>query len=139
MSTKQVNFLCFNCQMTCATIEKFSMHDCVKINQEAQVVDPRAVHAPQGDSKLKIEGNDQKTEKEVKSKEDVPSPFEKLPDEIILKIFSFLSFKSLGNCNQVSSRMKRIAGDTTLWEQARKGFRPISARRYFRYIQTILS
>mgnify|MGYP001448785085 CR=1 FL=1 len=93
MSTKQVNFLCFNCQMTCATIEKFSMHDCVKINQEAQVVDPRAVHAPQGDSKLKIEGNDKKTEKEVKSKEDVPSPFEKLPDEMILQIFSVLSFK----------------------------------------------
>ena len=127
MSTKQVNFLCFNCHMTCATIEKFSMHDCVKINQEAQVVDPRAVHAPQGDSKLKIEGNDQKTEKEVKSKEDVPSPFEKLPDEIILKIFSFLSFKSLGNCNQVSSRMKRIAGDTTLWEKVQASEKVIPA------------
>ena len=117
MSAKQVNFLCFNCHMTYATIEKFSMHECVKIKQEAQVVDPRAGLAPQGDSKLKMEGSDKNTEKEVKSKEDIPSPFEKLPDEIILKIFSFLSFKSLGNCNQVSSRMKRIAGDTSLWEK----------------------
>ena len=103
--------------MTYATIEKFSMHECVKIKQEAQVVNPRAVLAPQGDSELKIEGSDQNTEKEVKSKVDIPSPFEKLPDEIILKIFSFLSFKSLGNCNQVSSRMKRIASDTSLWEK----------------------
>ena len=117
MSTKQVNFLCFNCHMTCATIEKFSMHECVKIKQEVQVLDPRAGLAPQGDSELKIEVSDQNTEKEVKSKKDIPSPFEKLPDEIILKILSFLSFKSLGNCNQVSSRMKRIAGDTSLWEK----------------------
>ena len=45
------------------------------------------------------------------------SPFDKLPDEIMLKIFSFLSFESLGNCNQVSHRMKRIAEDTSLWEK----------------------
>ena len=45
------------------------------------------------------------------------SPFYKLPDEIILKIFSFLSLESLGNCNQVSHRMKRIAEDTSLWEK----------------------
>ena len=119
MSAKKVDFLCFICHVTYATIEKFSMHECVKIKQEAQVVDPRAGLAPQGDSELKIEGSDQNTEEEVKSKEDIPSPFEKLPDEIILKIFSFLSFKSLGNCNQVSSRMKRIAGDTSLWEKVR--------------------
>ena len=40
--------------MTYATIEKFSMHECVKIKQEAQVVDPRAGLAPQGDSELKL-------------------------------------------------------------------------------------
>ena len=45
------------------------------------------------------------------------SPFDKLPDEIMLKIFSFLSLESLGNCNQVSHRMKRIAEDTSLWEK----------------------
>ena len=65
MSTKQVNFLCFNCPMTYATIEKFSMHECVKIKQEAQVVDPRAGLAPQGDSELKIEVSYQNNEKEV--------------------------------------------------------------------------
>ena len=45
------------------------------------------------------------------------SPFDELPNEIILKIFSFLSFKSLGNCNQVSRRMKTISEDTSLWEK----------------------
>ena len=54
------------------------------------------------------------------------SLFEKLPDEIILKIFSFLSFKSLGNCNQVSHRMKRIAEDT-LWEKVRAWLKVIPA------------
>ena len=117
MSTEQVHFLCFICNMKYATIEIFSMHECVKVKQESQVMNPRDVLAPQGDSELKTEGSDQNTEKEVKSKKDIPSPFEKLPDEVILKIFSFLSFKSLGNCNQVSSRMKRIAGDTSLWEK----------------------
>ena len=43
------------------------------------------------------------------------SLLEKLPDEIILKIFSFLSFKSLGSCNQVSHRIRTIAQDSTLW------------------------
>ena len=45
------------------------------------------------------------------------SPFDEVPDEIILKIFSFLSLETLGNCNQVSHRMKRIAADTSLWEK----------------------
>ena len=53
--------------------------------------------------------------------------FEILPDEIILKIFSFLSFKSLGNCNQVSHRMKRIAEDTSLWEKVRAWLKVIPA------------
>jgi hypothetical protein len=113
--------------MTYATIEKFSMHECVKIKREAQVVNPSSGLAPQGDSELKIEGSDQNTEKEVKSKEDIPSPFEKLPDEIILKILSLLSFKSLGNCNQVSSRMKRIAGDTSLWEKVQSSGKVVPA------------
>ena len=45
------------------------------------------------------------------------SLFEKLPDEVILKVLSFVSFKSLGNCNQVSRRMKTISEDTSLWEK----------------------
>ena len=53
--------------------------------------------------------------------------FEILPDEIILKIFSFLSFKSIGNCNQVSHRMKRIAEDTSLWEKVQAWFKVIPA------------
>jgi hypothetical protein len=42
------------------------------------------------------------------------SLFEKLPDEVILKVLSFVSFKSLGNCNQVSQRIRKIAEDTSL-------------------------
>ena len=53
--------------------------------------------------------------------------FEILPDEIILKIFSFLSFKSLGNCNQVSHRVKKIAEDRSLWEKVRAWFKVIPA------------
>ena len=114
MSTKQVDFLCFSCHMTYKTKEIFSMHECVEIKQEDQVMNP-------------TEGSGQNTEKEVKNKEDIPLRFEKLPDEIILKIFSFLSFKSLGNCNQVSSRMKRIAGDTSLWEKVQAWSKVIPA------------
>ena len=53
--------------------ETFSMHECVKVKQEAQVMNPRDVLAPQEDSELKTEGSDQNTEKEVKIKEDIPS------------------------------------------------------------------
>ena len=53
------------------------------------------------------------------------SLLEKLPDEIILKIFSFLSFKSLGSCNQVSHRIRTIAQDTSLWENVRASKRVI--------------
>ena len=55
------------------------------------------------------------------------SKFEILPDETILKIFSFLSFKSLGNCNQVSHRMKRIAEDSSLWEKVQAWLKVIPA------------
>ena len=50
-----------------------------------------------------------------------------MPDELILKIFSFLSFKSIGNINQVSQRMKRIAEDTSLWEKVEAWGRLIPA------------
>ena len=55
------------------------------------------------------------------------SPFVELPNEIILKIFSFLSFKSLGNCNQVSRRMKTISEDTSLWEKVEAWLKVIPA------------
>ena len=53
------------------------------------------------------------------------SLLEKLPDEIILKIFSFLSFKSLGSCNQVSHRIRTIAQDTSLWINVRASLKVI--------------
>ena len=112
-----ITYLCFKCQREYATEEIFLMHECIRINEEAQASDPRAVLASQGSSEQTTEISDQNTGREVESKGDISSPFDKVPDEIILKIFSFLSFKSLGNINQVSHRMKKIAEDTSLWEK----------------------
>ena len=39
-----------------------------------------------------------------------------LPDEILLEIFSFLTLKDLQLCFKVTSRFKKIAEDTSLWE-----------------------
>ena len=62
------------------------------------------------------------------------SPFEKLPDEIILKIFSLLSFKSIGNCNQVSHRLKKISQDPSLWKEVKAWLKVIPAG----FIETIV-
>ena len=142
MSAEQETFLCFKCHVdvTSATIE---LHECIGINhgqsllrslfrsswinEEVQVSAERAVLAPQRGSNLKTEVSDQNAAKEVESKDDIPSPFDEVPDEIILKIFSFLSFKSIGNINQVSQRMKRIAEDTSLWEKVEAWGRLIPA------------
>ena len=120
-----ISFHCFKCHITFHTKEIFSMHPCVEIKQEVQALNPRAVLASQGGSEQKTEISDQNAGKKVESKEDIPSPFDKVPDEIILKIFSFLSFKSLGNCIQVCHRIKRIAEDTSLWEKVEAWLRQI--------------
>ena len=38
-----------------------------------------------------------------------------LPDEVILKILSFLNIKELLNCGQVSGRLRAISNDESLW------------------------
>ena len=53
-----VPFLCFKCQKTYATEEIFLMHECIRINEEAQASDPRAVLASQGGSEQKTEISD---------------------------------------------------------------------------------
>ena len=40
-----------------------------------------------------------------------------LPDEVILKMFSYLSLKDLMNCGQVSERIRAISHDETLWQK----------------------
>ena len=40
-----------------------------------------------------------------------------LPDELILKMFSYLSVKDLMNCGQVSERIRAISHDETLWQK----------------------
>ena len=120
-----ITYLCFKCQREYATEEIFLMHECIRINKETQALTPRAVLASQRGSELKTEISDPNTEREVESKGDISSPFDELPDEIILKIFSFLSFKSLGNCIQVCHKMKRIAEDTSLWEKVEAWLRQI--------------
>ena len=44
--------------------------------------------------------------------------FQGLPDEVILKIFSYLETKHLLTCGQVSKRIRRITRDGTLWRTA---------------------
>ena len=41
--------------------------------------------------------------------------FEDLPDEDILKIFSFLDIKDILKCSQVSKRLWAISKDESLW------------------------
>ena len=98
MSTEEETFLCFKCHVT-YSIEIFPMHECIGINyeqsllrslsrspwinEEAQVSDQRAVLAPQRGSKVKTEASDQNVGKEVESKEDITSPYDKLPSEIL--------------------------------------------------------
>ena len=42
--------------------------------------------------------------------------FESLPDEILLKIFSTLDYLSLIRCGQLSTRIRKISHDESLWE-----------------------
>ena len=42
---------------------------------------------------------------------------ENLPNEVILKVWSFLTIRDLGNCAQVSKRFKNICSDESLWKK----------------------
>jgi hypothetical protein len=44
-------------------------------------------------------------------------PFEGLPDEMILKIFSLLDIKGVLRCGQVSTRLRTICNDQCLWSK----------------------
>ena len=39
-----------------------------------------------------------------------------LPDEVLLKIISYLNLKGLAQCAQVSKRLRNICKDVSLWE-----------------------
>ena len=41
---------------------------------------------------------------------------ENLPDEILLKIFSYINFQELLQCGQVSKRIRAKCSDKSLWE-----------------------
>ena len=43
--------------------------------------------------------------------------FEDLPDEIILKIFSYVNIKDLFRCMAVNKKMRAIASDKSLWKR----------------------
>lgn len=43
--------------------------------------------------------------------------FNDLPDEVVLKILTYLDFNNLANCTQVSKRMRNICKDESLWER----------------------
>jgi len=42
---------------------------------------------------------------------------EDLPDEVILKIFSFLDIKDILRCSQMSKRIRSISNDPSLWQK----------------------
>ena len=44
-------------------------------------------------------------------------PLEKLPEEVILNILTYLKLKDLMNCSQASKRIRRIAQDEKLWQR----------------------
>ena len=45
-----------------------------------------------------------------------PSPFDKISDEIVVKIFSYLPRSVLGRCAPVCKKFRRIALDDSLWK-----------------------
>ena len=59
-----------------------------------------------------------KREKSTMSKRLKRSSFqlENLPDEILLKIFSYIDFQELLQCGQVSKRIRTICSDKSFWE-----------------------
>ncbi len=59
------------------------------------------------------------TEGSVES-ESASHQLESLSDEILLKIFSFVSQQDRGRLSSVCSRFKRLAMDYTLWKKVRK-------------------
>ena len=42
---------------------------------------------------------------------------ENLPDEVILKVLSFITIRDLIQCGQVSKRIRIISHDETLWQK----------------------
>ena len=42
---------------------------------------------------------------------------EELPDEVILKVWSFLPIKELIQCTQLSKRFKAVCSDDSLWQK----------------------
>ena len=53
------------------------------------------------------------------------SSIEDLPEEIILKIFAFLSLKQLTKCMKVTKKMNRISQDKSLWKRVCSFYRKI--------------
>ena len=49
------------------------------------------------------------------SERGVRNKFQDLPDELILKILSYLESKYLIKCGQISVRTRNISQDSTLW------------------------
>ena len=44
---------------------------------------------------------------------------ESLPDELLLKIFSYMNMQELLQCGQVSKRIREICSDKSLWEETK--------------------
>lgn len=58
-------------------------------------------------------------------------PFESLPTEIMLMVFSYLEPKDLGRCSQVSRVWKALAADESLWKAPAAAFGAAKWNTYF--------
>lgn len=61
----------------------------------------------------------------LQPKEESPDPFEKICDEILLQIFSYLPKKALNRVALVNRRFSRVMLDETLWIRIDLGNKPI--------------
>lgn len=57
-------------------------------------------------------------------------PLERLPDELVLKIFSYLDFNTLGRICLVSKKWKQIASDETLWKKVEVYDKAVSNKKW---------
>ena len=68
------------------------------------------------------------TNKEISTEKTQTFELGNLPDEVTLKILSYLSMKELINCGQVAKRIRAISHDETLWRKVNLHRKPLQLK-----------
>ena len=63
------------------------------------------------------ENNNERLQTLAKRPKISPKTLDDLPDEILLKIYAYLSMKNLVRCSGVSKRIRRVCHDESLWQK----------------------